>query len=165
LKFEELKAGSQVLIDAGIFIYHFTGLSGECSSFLERCERQEIVGCTTTSVLLEVTHRLMLLEAVSKGLISPGDVARKLRKRPELFGQLRAYAEHVRRIPEMGVAILPVTEELCEGAFVFQQKYGLPVKESVVVAACKVSGCRYLATRDPVFAGVGEVMVVGPTDM
>jgi len=37
LPLPELPAGQTVFIDANIFIYHFTGLSRECSRFLERC--------------------------------------------------------------------------------------------------------------------------------
>jgi len=62
----ELPAGQTVFIDANIFIYHFTGLSQECSSFLERCERGELWGVTAVHIILEVLHRLMMIEAVTK---------------------------------------------------------------------------------------------------
>ncbi len=35
---DQVKSGTRVLIDAPIFIYHFTGTSAECRDFLCRCE-------------------------------------------------------------------------------------------------------------------------------
>ena len=37
-------------------------------------------------IVLEVMHGLMLLEALRKGLISGGQLARKLKERPEIVG-------------------------------------------------------------------------------
>ena len=48
----------------------------------------EIEAYTGTHVLLEVAHRLMMIEAVDKGLVTPGNVPGKLRRRPELASQL-----------------------------------------------------------------------------
>ena len=39
MKLDEIKTGSEVFIDANIFIYHFTGVSDECGDFLNRCEQ------------------------------------------------------------------------------------------------------------------------------
>ena len=63
-------AGASIFIDANIFIYHFTGVSEECSEFLTRCESREITGQTSINVILEVLHRLMMVEAVTKNLVS-----------------------------------------------------------------------------------------------
>lgn len=98
MRFEELKAGSKVFIDANIFIYHFSGISEESSFLLERCEREEILGFTTTTILLEVMHRLMMLEAVTKGLVAPGNIAKNLKSKPEIVTELTIYAEQIQKI-------------------------------------------------------------------
>ena len=72
LPLPELLTGQTIFIDANIFIYHFTGLSQECSSFLERCERGDLWGITGVHILLEVLHRLMMIEAVTKKLVEIG---------------------------------------------------------------------------------------------
>lgn len=64
----DLQNGDRLFIDANIFIYHFGGQSPECKTFLERCARRELVGYTATVNLAEVLHRLMIAEAVEKGM-------------------------------------------------------------------------------------------------
>ena len=165
MKLEELRPGSRVFIDANIFIYHFSGVSEECSSFLERCEKEEVTAFTTAGVLLEVTHRLMMLEAVVKGFVTPGDTAKKLRRNPAVISKLSLYAEQVQRIPQMNIHVVPVTEEICYRALTLQQKYALMVNDSVLVAACQADNCRYLASNDAVFSKVERLTVLRPTDV
>jgi predicted nucleic acid-binding protein len=75
----ELPPGTSIFIDASIFIYHFTGVSEDCSEFLVRCQGREIAGQTSTNVILEVLHRLMMAEAVNKNLVQPPQILKKLR--------------------------------------------------------------------------------------
>jgi predicted nucleic acid-binding protein len=67
MKLEDLRGGARVLVDASILIYHFSGISLECRAFLQRCESQQVEAFTGVHILLEVTHRLMVLEALQKG--------------------------------------------------------------------------------------------------
>jgi predicted nucleic acid-binding protein len=57
MRLDDLPRATSIFIDANIFIYHFTGASGECTRFLARCEAGELAGVTSVSVLLEVLHR------------------------------------------------------------------------------------------------------------
>ena len=66
LSLNEIPSGTECLIDANIFIYHFTGVSEECSRFLKKCENASIIGITATNVILELLHRLMMIEAAKK---------------------------------------------------------------------------------------------------
>jgi predicted nucleic acid-binding protein len=83
---EELDDHS-VFIDANIFIYHFGGHSSQCKAFLERCAQRELLGYTSTPVLAEVLHHLMVVEAIVKGLITAETVVRKLWETPDLVKQ------------------------------------------------------------------------------
>lgn len=165
MKLEELRPGSRVFVDANIFLYHFSGVSEECSAFLERCEKGEVTSLTTAGVLLEVTHRLMMLEAVAKGLITPGDTVKKLRRNPAVISKLNLYAEQAQKIPQMNIHITPVTEEICCQAISLQRKYGLMVNDSVLVAACQAGKCRYLASNDTVFSRVERLTLLRPADV
>jgi predicted nucleic acid-binding protein len=165
LRFDELPAGSQIFVDANIFIYHFSGVSEECSSFLERCEREEIVGFTTTNILLETMHRLMMLEAVTRGLVTPGNIAKKLKGKPEIITSLANYAEQVKKIPAMNINIVPLTQDLCYQALTWQQQYGLMTNDSILLAACQEYKCWNLASNDRAFAGVREITLWQPADV
>ena len=77
---DQVPGGTRVLIDSNIFIYHFAGQSEDCSSFLVRVERREVHGFTGPVVLLEVAHRLMLIEAAEHGGLGPNPAARLSRQ-------------------------------------------------------------------------------------
>jgi len=71
MRLDSIEPGSEVFIDANIFIYHFTGVSDESSNLLSRCEQGNLTGITSLNVLFEVLHCLMMVEAVRKKLVKP----------------------------------------------------------------------------------------------
>ena len=77
---DKIASGENVFIDSNIFIYHFTGVSDRCSDFLNRCEQKDLIAITSTNLLLEVLHRLMMIEVVNKKLITPPNIVKKLQK-------------------------------------------------------------------------------------
>lgn len=109
MKLEDLPEGAHVFIDANILIYHFSGISLECRALLQRCESRQVEAFTGVHILLEVTHRLMVLEALQKGLITGGQPARKLKEQPEIIKGLRAYNRSVQQIPRMRIRVRPLT--------------------------------------------------------
>jgi predicted nucleic acid-binding protein len=72
MQLEDVPNGEQIFVDANILIYHFSGTSPEYQTCLQRCEYKQVETLTGVHILLEVAHRLMMLEAVYKGLISGG---------------------------------------------------------------------------------------------
>lgn len=91
MKLAEIADGESAFVDANIFVYHFTGQSPECRSFLERCATGAIRGFTSTSTLAEVTHRLMIAEAVQLGLVTQVKAVPRLKERPDAIRQLSRY--------------------------------------------------------------------------
>jgi predicted nucleic acid-binding protein len=55
---EDLPDGARVFVDANILIYHFSGISSDCRTFLERCEARQVESLTGTHIVLEVAHRV-----------------------------------------------------------------------------------------------------------
>ena len=108
---DQIAAGSRVFIDSTIFIYHFTGASADCKQFLERCEGGDLKGVTSVVVLAEVAHRLMMVEAVSRGSLTTGNVVRKLRAKPELVARLETYREQVGANSVNGSGHSPIRHE------------------------------------------------------
>ena len=99
MRIDQIASGARVFVDAPVFIYHFTGISRECKQFLHRCETADLDALTSSVVVAEVAHRLMMIEAVSEGLVTAGNVVRKLRDRPAAVRRLQKYQEQVRAIP------------------------------------------------------------------
>ena len=68
MTFADLAAGSRVFVDANTLIYHFSPhpiFGPPCKQLLTQIENQTILGYTSTHVVGEVAHALMVVEALS----------------------------------------------------------------------------------------------------
>jgi len=152
-------------LNSNIFIYHFTGVSDECSEFLSRCEDGEIRGITSVNVLLEVLHRLIMIEAVNKKLVKPPNVLKKLRSKPEKIKQLSEYFMNTLKIKEMGVIIKPIDFEVIPLSQSIRAVHGLMVNDSVTVAIMKREGIDSLASNDKEFEKIEGISIYKPSDI
>src|SRR5258706_10126297 len=84
--------GSDLLIDANVFVYGLTAKSTECKTLLERCSNEEVFGITLFEIIHETTHVLMKGEAESKGLFTgPEKGVKYLTNHPEQVKSLTQY--------------------------------------------------------------------------
>lgn len=161
----DLGAGDSIFIDANIFIYHFGGQSAECKTLLEHCARRELLGYTSTSILAEVLHRLMVAEAIQKRLVTSKSTVRKLKEKPELVKQLKRYNEDGKKIREMNLTILSLTPEILTQSEPVRKKEGLLTNDSLVVAFMRARGLTKLASTDSDFARIQDLELFKPTDI
>ena len=161
----DLREGDSVFIDANIFIYHSGGRSVECKTLLERCARRELLGYTSTPVLAEVLHRLMVAEAVQKRLVPVKTAVKKLRGNPDLVRQLSQYHEDVSKIRQMNLVILSFTLEILSASEEVRKNDGLLTNDSLVVACMRERGLTKLATANSDFDRVSGIKVYKPTDL
>lgn len=162
---DRIGGGSEVFIDANIFIYHFTGVSDQSSHFLSRCEAGELRGVTSINVLLEVLHRLMMIEAIRRKLVQPPNIVKKLRKSPEKIKQLSEYFINTEKIPEMGIIVKPISIETILKSQIYRAGYGLMVNDSLIVTCMEEEGIKGLASNDDGFLKVPGLSVYKPTDV
>ncbi len=162
---EQVPAGPRIFVDASIFIYHFSGVSAECKAFLERCERGEVKGVSSTVVMAEVSHRLMMIEAVASGRISPGNVVKKLRKKPEIVRELHLYQEQVEKIPLMGIEVEPLDLQLLLHAAPLRSRYGFLTNDSLIAATLGEREIQAIASGDRDFARLVGVELFCPSDI
>lgn len=160
----ELLDGDSVFVDANVFIYHFGGRSLACKTFLERCARRELLGCTSTPILAEVRHRLMIAEAIAKGLVTAKTAVRKLGEIPELVKQLTQYQGDVDKICQMNLTILALTPEIMRLSAEVRKAEGLLTNDSLVVACMRAQGLTKVATANGDFDKVSGITVYKPTD-
>jgi predicted nucleic acid-binding protein len=161
----ELLDGDSVFLDANIFIYHFGGRSPECKTFLERCARRELLGYTSTPILAEVLHRLMIAEAIAKGLVTAKTAIRRLGESPELVKQLARYQEDVDKIFQMNLTIVVLTSEVVRRSAEVRKSEGLLTNDSLVVACMRAQGLTKVATANGDFDKVSGITVYKPTDL
>jgi uncharacterized protein len=155
---------SVIFIDANIFIYGLSVQSGQCRQLLERCLREEVTAITLFETLNEVTHRLMIAEALAKGLIAHGS-ARALRRSPAVIPRLTEYWRNAQRALALNLVLMPTDEAIIRGAQTERQAAGLLTNDSMIVACMREYGISLLASNDSDFERVQGVTVYKPTDL
>jgi predicted nucleic acid-binding protein len=165
LKLDALASASLVFIDANIFIYHFTGTSPSCHQFLTRCSSAELHGMTSLPVLLEVAHRLMVIEAQQKRLITGSNPGQKLARSPGVVRKLHLYEEWTLAIPRMGIEVEEVTFADFLVSMDIRRKTGLLTLDSLILAAMSRLSISNLASGDRAFSNTDGIKLFSPEDI
>ena len=165
MNLKDIPSNSEVFIDANIFIYHFTGASEECSHFLDQCESGKYRAITCVTILLEVLHRLMMVEIVQKRLLPPPNLLRKLEKKPTLICQLSEYYISTLAIFDMGVIVHPLYPEIIKSSQIIRSRHGLMVNDSLIAAFMQEKEIKYLASNDETFSRIDWIQWYKPTDV
>ena len=155
---------SFVIIDANVFIYALSGRSAECRQLLERCLREEVTGIALFETVNEVTHRFMIAEALSRGLITAGG-AKALRNKFQQITTLSDYWLDTQRILALNLLFMPVNETIIRNAQTVRQEAGLLTNDSMIVAGMREYGLSFLASNDADFERVRDITVFKPTDL
>ena len=162
---DHLKPGTRVLVDASVFVYHFTGASEDCRDFLLRCEQGDLKGAVSVVTLAETAHRLMMIEALATGKIKRPNLAKKLKSKPQLVRSLSLYEDQVEKIPLMGIEVIPLDQRLFLISAEHRKKWGLPTNDSIITAAAEANGITSLASADRYLARIGEPALFVPRDI
>ncbi len=91
MRLQDIADDTRVFVDSNIFIYHFSNFerfADSCLSFFQRVEDGKLSGYTSTMVLAEVLHRLMVIEASKKFDIQPKNVVKYLKENPDKASSL-----------------------------------------------------------------------------
>jgi len=165
MKLEDLPGGAPIFVDANIFIYHFSGISLECRAFLQRCESRQVEAFTGVHIVLEVMHRLMMLEALQKGLSTGGQPARKLKEQPEIIKVLREYNQSVQQIPRLNICVRTITSGVVRASETIRVQNGLMTNDSITVALMRKLSLTAIATADADFDNISALRVYQPRDI
>ncbi len=161
----DLPDGSNVLVDANVFINALNQTSRQCMRLLDRCVRERVSGMTTIEAINEVCHRLMLLEAVGTGVIAKQSASSLKRKR-EAVKKLRRYWELTETIfGDLNLAIIPLDEPRARRAHEIRRQHGLLTNDSMLVAAAREYGISCIASHDSDFDDIDGITVFKPRDI
>jgi predicted nucleic acid-binding protein len=162
---DRIPKGTRVYLDANIFVYHFTGVSPQCTGVLARCEAGELPGVTGAHVLAEVAHRLMAIEAVRKRLVTPGNVAAKLRAQPDIVRGLTDYQVNLDTLLAIGLQVLALSHDDLMASAAIRRTAGLLTNDSLSVAMLRRERILALATSDRDFQRVPDLRLYLPSDL
>ena len=154
------------MIDTNVLIYAEEGVSNQARRLIRRCARGELTGVLPQAVWQELTHKLMLAEAMMKGFVPGGNPAARLSAKPEVIKELSLYREKIQALAELGLGFEPCTlKDLTGAAFGLQEKYGLLTNDAVVLAVAVRLKADALVSADKAFHKVNEAAVYKPTDL
>jgi predicted nucleic acid-binding protein len=156
--------GEDVFVDANILVYALNEQSAQCKRLLERCIREEVTGICLFEIVNEATHRLMIAEARSKGLISK-EQASHLRQNCAVIGQLSDYWTQTETILNLNFLFLSTDESIVRGAQAERSAAGLLTNDSMIVSCMRNLGISSLATADSDFERAHGIVVYKPDDL
>jgi predicted nucleic acid-binding protein len=159
-----LASGEEVLLDANIIVYGVNVKSAQCRDLLRRCATGDVSGYTTVEILAEACHRLMLSEAVGRGLIQRPN-ASSLQGKGHVIRQLQDYWIRLENLRAGALAVLPLDEYRFARAQGLRQQHGLMTNDSLVLAAADVFGIPALSTNDDDFDNVLWLDIYKPNDL
>jgi predicted nucleic acid-binding protein len=88
----------------------------------------------------------MMLEALHKGLISGGQLARRPKERPEIVRSLREYNRSIRQVPRLGIRVRTITLAIVKASEAVCVQEGLLTNDSITVALMQRLGLPAVAT-------------------
>lgn len=165
MTFLDLVAGDAVFLDANIFVYYFAPdprWRSSCGQLLQRIQNQEIAGHTSATILSEVAHRLMTIEARTRHAWTSGKVLHRLKQNPHLVQTLTNSEAAVASLVGSRVQIFPIDGSLVVAAAALSRQTGLLTNDALTVALMQTHGLSKLASNDPDFDRVLGLMRYAP---
>ena len=166
MNLDDIEAGSLCVIDTNVLLYAEQGVSDEAQRLIRRCASGELIGTLPQTVWQELAHKLMLAEAMMRGLVTGGNPAARLAAKAEAVSGFSLYRAKVRR-SWISVSALrpPRSMILVKVAFRLQEKYGLLTNDALVLAIAIRLKADALVSHDKAFRSVTELEVYYPTDL
>ncbi len=165
MSFADLLAGEDTFLDANVFAYHFTQdpLYGTaCTQLLDRIQRQEVWGYTSTHVLGELAHRMMTLEAVTGHGLPQANIARRLKRNPTDIQKLVRFRQVIDELLRPPLQVLSIPAYLLGTAAALSQQFGLLTNDALIVAVMQENRLTRLASTDADFDRVPGITRYGP---
>jgi predicted nucleic acid-binding protein len=151
---DRVPAGAQVFVDSNILIYHFQphpSFGPMCHRLVSRIEQQDVEGFTSTSLLAEVAHRLMVIEAGTLPGWAGGRVLNRLKQQPAVVQQLTLFQTAVEAVLQSKIQVLTVPAVLISSAATLCRQRSLLTNDALIVALMQNHGFTHLASHDADF--------------
>lgn len=165
MTFADIPAAAAVFVDANTFVYHFVSephYGANCTSLLERLERQETQGWTSAHVLAEISHRLMTIEACARFGWPYQGVAARLRRHSQAIAQLQSAEQGLAEIARLGLRIVTIDDQQVTAAAKLCRQYNLLTNDALLVAVLQSHQLTHLASNDADFDRVPGLVRYAP---
>lgn len=160
----EIPSGERCFVDANMLLYQLTWnapFTAIVEEFFRRAVAGEIRAYTSSIVLSEVLHKLMLAE-VAASFPQATRPLRYVQKHPHAIGQLLTFPHAVGKLAKIGLTLLPVELEDWERAAKLAVAHSLFTNDACVVALMQAHGIQRLATNDQDFMDIPGIVIHWP---
>jgi predicted nucleic acid-binding protein len=154
MTFADLATGDSVFVDANTLVYHFSPhptFGAACRQLMQQVDNQDLFGFTSTHVLGEVAHQLMILEALTLPGWTPGKVKKRLQQQPGALQQLTHFRSAVDTVLQSRLQVLAIAPSLLGTAAAISQQCGLLTNDALTVAVMQANGLTRIASHDADF--------------
>ena len=166
MNLDDIPSGSLCVLDTNVLLYAEQGVSLQAQRLLRRIEKREVLGVLPQPVWQELTHKLMLAEALMLGLIGSGNLARQLSGKPEVIKRLSIYRDKVKALFSLGLGFESCTRvDLTDRALQIQERHGFMTNDSVILAIALRVEADALVSADGRFRAIKEIKLYAPSDL
>lgn len=154
MTFADLAANDHIFLDANTLVYHFAShqvFGPAANQLMTRIENQEFVGYTSTHMLSETAHRLMMIEAAALPGWKQTKVKLRLLQQPSALQNLSLFRSAIETVLQSRIQTLAIAPSLIAYAAVISQQTGLLSNDALTVAVMHARGLTQLASNDPDF--------------
>jgi predicted nucleic acid-binding protein len=162
---DQVPSGAHVFVDSNVFVYHFQPhptFGPMCHRLIERIERQDIEGTTSTNMLGELAHRLMVIEAAALPGWAGGKVLNRLKQQPDVVKRLSLFQTAVDSVLQSNTRVLALSTGLVSTAVMLSRQHGLLTTDATVLASMQVLQVEHLASHDAHFDGLPNLTRYSP---
>jgi predicted nucleic acid-binding protein len=160
-----LPDGTAVFLDANIFVYHFSGpipYTAPRGQLLQRIENGGLFGFTSTLVVAETLHRLMIIEAVATLQVEPKTAIRYLKANPKHVARLTQHLLVPDSIQAIGIELLSLEVDDIKASAGIKKDYGLLTNDAINLALMRRHRLTCIASNDSDFEHVTDLLVWKP---
>jgi predicted nucleic acid-binding protein len=164
--FADIEDGCHIFVDANILVYHFSRKSrfnAASTTFLERIERREIVGVTSTAVVQEATHRLMIMEAVAIVDDNVKNIVKYLKVNPNIVKKLVKHRAIPEKIASFNLEIVSPDMGAIIRSQDMKRRYGLLSNDSLALQIMEDMQIKNIASNDADFEMVNFIKLYKPS--
>ena len=165
MNLDDIQSGSLCVIDTNILLYAEQGLSAQAKRLLRRCSTGELIGILPQTVWQELTHRLMLAEAMMLGKIAGPNPARQLTKKTDIVRSLSIYMEKILALQDLGLGFEACKKEDVLGGLEIQNKYGLLIKDAILLNIAFRIKADVIVSKNTIFHTIEHIANASPSDI
>lgn len=163
---KDIPEGTKILIDTNIILY--TALNHpiyqkDCTDFLIRAGRKDIIGYIPSVVIEELLHHFMMSELIENGYGKRvSDCISCYKRNPTIIEKLSKTWNEIQRIFHINCTILYDNELILKQSLQIAQRYQLLAHDAYIVAFAQSNDICHIASNDKDFLRVREVTIWSP---